>query len=420
MIPDDLESLQKLLDATQFMNMGICSDGEVASSDYFLQQATYNAFRDEVKLAYVWDNYDQLFNNDWAKAYSVVYTSNLVLDKLKRIERTADNSIQWDQIYAEALVFRANQYLSLVWTFAKAYEKQTASTDMGIVIRQSSDFNAKSERASLQECYRVIVDDLKKAADLLPTTSSYPTRPDKAGAHGSLARTFLSMREYEQALYHADRLLAIKDELLDYNSTSEVNMSANFPFLLFNKETVSYYELTSNTQISVTNAMVDTLLYETYEEADLRRGSFFKKGPKTYHTFRGTYSGSAKLFAGMTVAEAYLIKAECLVRLEQPDLAMNIMDKLLRHRYQTGKYVSPDLSSPEEILAFVLQERRKELLFRGLRWIDIKRLNLEGAEIDLRRNLDGAEFVLPHNSDRFALPLPADIILQTGMPQNPK
>lgn len=418
-IPNDLESLQKLLDATQFMNMSICSSGEVASDNYFLQEGTFNSFLDEAKSAYIWDNYNQLFTNDWAKAYNVVYTSNLVLDRLKSIEKNGENSLQWNQIYGAALVYRANQYLSLVWTYSKAYDKNTAPSDLGIVLRRSSDLNEKSFRASVQECYDSIVQDLMTAINLLPAVSSHPTKPNKAGAYGSLARAYLSMREYEQALYYVEALLKIKNDLLDYNSATDLNMAANYPFTQFNKETISYYELTTNTQISVTNAMVDTVLYDAYEEGDLRREAFFKNAANIYHTFRGTYSGSTKHFGGITVAEANLIQAECLVRLDQPNKAMEVMDHFLRHRYQTGKYESPNLSNRDEVLAFVLLERRKELIFRGLRWIDIKRLNVEGSDINLIRKINGEEFELPPNSGRFALPLPADIIIQTGMPQNP-
>lgn len=67
----------------------------------------------------------------------------------------------------------------------------------------------------------------------------------------------------------------------------------------------------------------------------------------------------------------------------------------------------------------IVQERRKELVFRNLRWMDIKRLNKEGANITLKRIIDGQTFTLPPNNNRFALPLPADIVKMTGMPQNP-
>ena len=76
-------------------------------------------------------------------------------------------------------------------------------------------------------------------------------------------------------------------------------------------------------------------------------------------------------------------------------------------------------SSAQSALALILTERRKELIFRNLRWMDIKRLNKEGANIWLKRIVAGQTYTLPANDNRFALALPSDIISMTGMPQNP-
>ena len=66
----------------------------------------------------------------------------------------------------------------------------------------------------------------------------------------------------------------------------------------------------------------------------------------------------------------------------------------------------------------MLTERRKELLFRGVRWVDVKRLNKEGYGISLQRTIDGQTYRLGPNSLRFALPIPEDVIAMSGMPQN--
>jgi hypothetical protein len=50
-------------------------------------------------------------------------------------------------------------------------------------------------------------------------------------------------------------------------------------------------------------------------------------------------------------------------------------------------YIPITAGSSDEASQLILQERRKELLFRGLRWIDIKRLNKEGAGIVLKRKV---------------------------------
>jgi len=59
-------------------------------------------------------------------------------------------------------------------------------------------------------------------------------------------------------------------------------------------------------------------------------------------------------------------------------------------------------------------------LFRGLRWIDIKRLNKEGAGIIPIHSLGMQQFSLIPNDNKYALPIPSDIIKMTGMQQNPR
>jgi len=57
---------------------------------------------------------------------------------------------------------------------------------------------------------------------------------------------------------------------------------------------------------------------------------------------------------------------------------------------------------------------------RDLRWMDIKRLNKEGANISLRRTVNGITYSLQPNDNKFALPLPETIIRISGMTQNPR
>ncbi|HBI87240.1 MAG TPA: RagB/SusD family nutrient uptake outer membrane protein, partial [Sphingobacterium sp.] len=47
-------------------------------------------------------------------------------------------------------------------------------------------------------------------------------------------------------------------------------------------------------------------------------------------------------------------------------------------------------------------------------------LNKEGAGITLQRKLNGQTYTLHPGDQRFALPIPEDIIALTGMPQNPR
>ena len=68
----------------------------------------------------------------------------------------------------------------------------------------------------------------------------------------------------------------------------------------------------------------------------------------------------------------------------------------------------------------IAKERRKELLFRGLRWADLKRYNRDGAHITLTRTVANKVYTLPPNDPRYAIAIPEDIIKMTDMPQNPR
>jgi len=66
----------------------------------------------------------------------------------------------------------------------------------------------------------------------------------------------------------------------------------------------------------------------------------------------------------------------------------------------------------------VLQERRKELVWRCLRWDDIKRLNKEGKGIVLSRRLGDAVYKLEPNTPGYVFNIPQDEINRSGIIQN--
>lgn len=74
----------------------------------------------------------------------------------------------------------------------------------------------------------------------------------------------------------------------------------------------------------------------------------------------------------------------------------------------------------QSALRTVLEERRRELAFRGsLRLFDLKRLNREDAfRKEVKHYVGDEEFVLPANDPRYILPLPPRVIAANpGLPQ---
>ncbi|MOA51075.1 SusD family protein [compost metagenome] len=73
----------------------------------------------------------------------------------------------------------------------------------------------------------------------------------------------------------------------------------------------------------------------------------------------------------------------------------------------------------ESALDVVLKERRKELLFRGLRWTDLRRLNLDPTTARTpKRELDGKIYTIEPNSPNYVYPFPDNVIQLAGLIQN--
>jgi len=91
---------------------------------------------------------------------------------------------------------------------------------------------------------------------------------------------------------------------------------------------------------------------------------------------------------------------------------------LIKRWKNTIPYVPVTAITIPEAVSKILIERRKELYMRGLRWMDIKRLNKEGNNIILTRKIAGQFYTLQPGANYYALPIPIDIIEQTGIQQN--
>lgn len=422
-VPSTLEDFQMLMDEGNIMNYATPSFGASSADDHFIDQAAYNSKSVFFQHVYRWEPYPYYFPNDWSQNYKAIYSSNLCLERLPLVARTAGNATQWDHIKGSALFYKAFHELDLVWLFAKAYDASSAATDPGIVLRAGTDFLTPSVRASVKDCYDKIIEQTKEAAGLLASQPLVLTRPSKCAAYALLARSYLSMQVYDSAFKYANEALQIKNYLMNYNDATIVNAGGSNPFKLFNGEVI--FHGTMNTSITLYHpssgpGRIDTPLFNTYHINDIRRRAFFTPA-SGYQRFKGSYSGTtSRLFSGIATDEVLLMRAECYARLGNKDAALADLNSLLQKRFAPVNFVPVTAATPAEALDKILLERRKELIFRGsLRWMDVKRLNKEGRNILMRRKINNEIISLPANDKRFALQIPQDIIETAGIEQNP-
>jgi len=426
-IPSTLAELVALLDNTTDCN-ATSALGNLSSDEYYF--LNYDSYLSEASIttrnAYLWmkDLYGGETNiPDWNIPYRGIFIANSVLDALSKITPTNFNESQsWNHVKGWALFIRAYLHYDLVSNFSPAYDHLTASIDLGIPIKLTANIDEIVQRSSVKETYDRIINDLEESAYLMNATLpiNNRNRPWKAAAYGMLSRVYLSMREYDKAELYADSCLGMYSKLIDYNGISPTSST---PFTNINDESifsshqVFTYLVTASTT-SVKSVSIDTTLLSLYDSTDLRLDLYYSKNASNYTRKRGYYGSGLYPYSGLATDEIYLIKAECLARRNEYDLSIDVLNTLLQKRYKDGTFVPLIASTAEDALEKVLQERRKELVFRGLRWVDLKRLNKEGANITLKRVLNDETYLLPPNDPRYVFPIPDDEIALSGISQN--
>lgn len=417
-VPSSVPDLQALMDRYSNMNNTEAGSGEVSADNYYLSYADWQAMADNYRAMYKWDSAYVFASsgNDWSNQYLVIYRSNIVLNYAAKINRTANDQTDYNNTIGQAYYFRAKGFLQMASLFSMAYDAVTAKEDLGIPLRTGIDFNVVSVRSNNEETFQQIISDLKNAATLLPLAQVHVMRPAKAAAYGLLARTLLYMRRYTEAGLYADSCLQLYNKLIDYNS---LNAASAYPVPQFNTEIICEGMIPVPSPL-YNIAKIDSALYASYATGDLRKNIFFSKNTNGSYSFKGSYEGGANLNSSICTDEMYLIRAECFARANAINPAMNDLNTLMIKRWKAGTFVPFTASNTTDALTIILNERRKELLMRGLRWMDIKRLNKEGAGIVLTRLLNGVSYSLPPNDLRYALAIPEAIIAQTGMLQNPR
>lgn len=422
-IPNTLDDCQRLLENSQ---LNITSALPTLSADEY----EFNSYEDWLatntateRNAYVWapDIFEgETERKDWNASYVSVFYANSVLSELKNIEEGDSN--RYNYIQGWALLVRSFAFFDLVRNFAVPYDSSTAQLDLGIPLRLNPEVDEVVQRATVHEVYNQIVNDLKQSAFLLPAgvPVGNRNRPSKEAAFGLLAKVFLYMREYEKALLYADSCLSLYNKLIDYNTLDTLSST---PFLMGNEEVI--YQGTQHNAYAITVAnstnksiKVNKELLLLYGKDDLRRQLLYGiiDGAKNY--FKRGYNQGLYPFSGIAVNEILLTRAECLARKGRNSDALLDINRLLEKRTRKGKYIQTTIDEPRELLDFILQERRKELVWKGQRWFDLIRLNKEGRNISLTRNMNGKQYVLPAGDGRWVFPIPADEVAISGVSQN--
>lgn len=183
--------------------------------DFVSANVGYNWYRFAVGLD-VGSTTSQETNIIWYTCYNQIKSCNDVLATIS--PETEDDLLKFYR--AQGLSARAFYY----WVLSQVYQKNYEGNEMLPCVPIITDENEEeaaaegSPRASVKDVYDFIISDLNQAVDLLSSTpvkaqSVMPTKPKRFfnldAAYGMLARVYLTMHDYENALQAAQKCLNV-------------------------------------------------------------------------------------------------------------------------------------------------------------------------------------------------------------------
>ena len=418
----------------------------VMGDDVYWSKSFYNSWsgNEQFRRAYLWSDeiYDQsMSNTHWNQQYGMIYTFNKIVDEVRNVPNEAMGNLL--VIEAEARAYRALTYFNLVSVYAKPYALANES-DPGIPVIQKNDVTeTKRERTPVREVYNFIISDLDSAIKYLPPHPTKASRYQAAGLNviGLKAKVLYHMNEYGRALTELENFF----ELLA-TTTSRFNYS----YALFNYEnaTPSPYDPSGLPSVYDPVADVEDVMINEYM-FDPTKGSLYtgsiavlasnhlmslfpadgdrrkelmlsKTGTDADEPDRvikeGHYSNT-----GISMPDIYLMIAECYARSNRTTEALKYLNDLRENRLTPATYTELSSSDSQVILRWVLEERIKEFVATGHRWLDMRRLwndPVGSALIEKTRTFDGKTYTLTEN--RLTVRIPEYVMeFNPGWEQNP-
>jgi tetratricopeptide (TPR) repeat protein len=450
-IPQTIKDYDLLLNGGHYKPLNSTGDGSAYShaADDFVSIGGWEGLGDITDplntrpLHYKWNS--GLFRSDkgvdaWNLPYRNIYTYNVVINSIDKAKAAvgysdADKKI----IKAEALLGRAFEYWLLVNAFGKQYSESTASTNLGVPIITSADVSTVvPARATVKKVYDFIIKDVEESIKYLPKKAKNRVRPSKGAGYAMLARFYLWMNKYDEALKNATLALAEKSTVSDYDvlmllATEGVTAAQDALQDLYDKE--AYVIKQYRFQGGFTSGTVAPDVVALFTAADLRKSlvitniSEERDDELGYVRVETDFYRNARSFninLAPDIPEMYLIRAECNAR--KGDIAKVVEDLniLISKRTVTAfrsmtELTEANFPSKEAALGFVLQERRREMILTGMRLFDLKRLNLEPAFAkDVVHTIGDKTYTAKAGSNKLIFPIPAQVLhYNPNMKQNP-
>ena len=403
-------------------------------NDFYIASNTLNAISLE-SINYNWmENEDRIAENDedetaYYYSYSSIFYWNLMIRDVQEATECTEGERQ--ELIAQAKVLRAIDYFNLLNYYADPYEESTATEKLSVPLITSPDMGAASEQVTIERMYEFILTDLTEALPYLPEEGATVLHPTLGAGYAMLARVYLIMENYEDALTYAELALEQNNALYDWRQYYEDNRtqlddpdnySTSYPAIgLDNVENYIFRYGTNNQknfgQSGTTNSLT-TWRAAQFEEGDARFASKWKwryMSPDTiYYGIRNDrFNGG-----GLTTPEMYYIEAECIARQggqDNIDEAMGILNTVRQTRFFKDVYQPLSATSVEEAVRLIIRDKANEYAQTPIPFWDARRLNLHAEYATTRtKEYNGQTLTLSPDSHLWTMPFPQGAVSNPG------
>lgn len=409
--------------------------------------------------------YEDIISNDedspnfyWFAAYKAISAANHALRAIDKLGLTEETK----PLRGEALVARAYAHHMLVMLFAQNYEPNGDNESPGIpyVTMPETEIVQKYSRNTVQYVYDQIEKDLVEGIPLIVDNRYKITKYHftRAAAHAFACRFYLFKGDLDKALEHSN--LALGDDLSNF--IRHVNDKDFLQREYFLKQ--QWYTIATNPSNLLlieapslwgrnlaTNryGFTATLLSDLLVKKNVTNGAFaypiFGGDSFVYHvpkfremfvksSINANYGIAINIIPALTSDELLLNRAEIYARKQQfdkciKDLNTFISKKIYFHADQPEYMPLLHNVNARKINAFygsenlelnliktVLDFKRREFLFEGIRWMDILRMKIP---VQHKAYDETVTYILSANSPKRMFQLPQEVII-SGLEPNPR
>lgn len=336
-------------------------------------------------------------NAVWSAGYLTINSANTLIDKLAT--STVIDDVTKKSYIAEAKFIRALSYFSLVQTYARPYTQNKASLALPLRLKaETTGGNNDLEFSSVENIYVQILKDLDEAEADLPASYATPllngSRTHKATAIALKTRVNLVKADYAKVVSEAAKLVSstapfqyiagtlthkLESDISVVFGGSYIGSEAIFtiPFLLPAEAPTLQSALASNYLTPViylnTAAIVSDAVFNTTSK-DARKSLLTTNatGQRLVRKFSKNSAPFTSYIPVIRYAEILLNYAEAAAQNNDLTKALELL-KAVRNRSDADYVFTSGVTTKDELVNTIRNERRIELLGEGFRTYDLFR-----------------------------------------------